>query len=167
MEHPQGTATYHARKAAGLCTKCGLVPPHRDQLRCDNCRWSVRERDPKAEAQTFAAYYSTTKGRAAHMLNSARQRAKQSGVLCSLTRNWIEEKLIKGACEVTGLPFDFSMTGGHRENAFSPSLDRKIQTGDYTPENVRVTCWIYNRARGAGSDADVERFVTGFAKNFL
>jgi hypothetical protein len=169
MEHPQGTATYYARKTAGLCTKCGLVPPHQDQLRCDNCRGLVRERSADGEARAFSVYYVTTRGRAAHMLNSAHQRAKQLDVTCSITRDWIEKKLDAGVCEVTGLPFDLSVGSGrgrHKENAFSPSLDRKIQTGGYTPENVRVTCWIYNRARGAFPDADLDRMLRALAKNY-
>lgn len=33
------------------------------------------------------------------------------------------------------------------------------QTGNYSPENVRVTCWIYNRARGAFPQTDFDTMI--------
>jgi hypothetical protein len=111
----------------------------------------------------------TTKGRAAYLLHNAHERAKKAGLECTLTRDWIKAKLETGICEVTGLPFEFKVGGGkgHRDNAFSPSLDRINQKQGYYPENVRVTCWIYNRARGASSDGDFDRMISALLKKSL
>lgn len=110
----------------------------------------------------------TTKGRAVHMLNNARARAKRAGVGCTITQDWIEQKLKIGVCEVTGLPFELKVGNGkgHRNNPFSPSLDRISQKQDYSPDNVRMTCWIYNRARGAFSDVDFDRMIEALINKF-
>ena len=97
----------------------------------------------------FSRYYTTIKGRAAFLINNARKRAAKAGVACSLTQEWVEEKLKGGVCEVTGIPLELHVGGGKgsRNNSFSPSLDRILQTGEFSPDNIRLTCWIYNRAR--------------------
>jgi hypothetical protein len=112
------------------------------------------EKQKEAEAKQFSDFYLTAKGRAAHMLNNARSRARKYKVPCDLTRAWIQERLECGACEITGIPFVLCMNGGkgHVDNPFTPSLDRKKRQEGYTKENVQVVSWIYNRARGAFSD---------------
>ena len=113
----------------------------------------------------FSKYYTTTKGRASFLLNNARKRAVRDGVECTITQSWIKEKLEVGVCEATGLPLELTVGygKGHRKNSFSPSLDRISQRGNYSPENTRLTCWIYNRARGAFPDGDFEKMLRALA----
>ena len=117
----------------------------------------------------FERRYVTPEGRAVHLLNNARRRARVLGVGFALTPEWLEPKLAAGVCEVSGLPLVLRLNGGkgHRENSFSPSLDRIDRTGPYTPENVRVVCWIYNRARGAFPDTDFEKLVDALVQKRL
>jgi len=58
-----------------------------------------------------------------------------------LTREWIQEKLNRGVCELTGIAFD--MEGKRTQN--SPSIDRISSKEGYTPENCRMVLWALNR----------------------
>lgn len=160
------------------CTKCKLWKTYDRFAKCKSTKdgkqswckgctsvackqYAINNRE---RAQAFAKdrrdrNYGSFKGRAKHMLVEARHRAKAFSVDYALTLDWLLPKLENGVCEQTGLPFQFLIkTGkGHRTNSFAPSLDRIDPTGPYTPENVQVVVWIYNRAKGA---FPVEDFYT-------
>lgn len=101
--------------------------------------------------QIFQRYYATLNGRAVHLVNNARCRARRLHLPFDLTVPWVARKLRRGVCEATGIAFDFAagFGKGHRFNSFAPSLDRKVSARGYTKRNVKVVCWIYNRAKGA------------------
>jgi len=100
-------------------------------------------------------YDATPKGRASKLLRCARYRAKKQGIQCTLTKEWVLEKLNAGRCEVTNIEFKIKEGNGGKqnsENPWSPSIDRIDPNGEYTPENSRLTVWIYNQARGSFDD---------------
>lgn len=90
------------------------------------------------------SYYTNPKGRARLLLSGAKTRKKDA---VSITIAWIEEKLIQGACELTGLPFDFNSTTKTQYNPYAPSLDRIDSSIDeYSPDNTRVVLVAVNSA---------------------
>ena len=90
-------------------------------------------------------YIKTHRGRATRLLSSCRRRAKLSKSEMNLTTEWVQQKLEKGICEVTGLPFSYEREEQHTRSAFAPSVDRiNPQNTNYTPDNCRVVLWSVN-----------------------
>jgi hypothetical protein len=88
----------------------------------------------------------------------AKDRAKKRGLVFELTKDFVAAQLHLGYCSATNLQFDLSFDKT-KINPRSPSLDRIDPTLGYTVENTRMVCWIFNRAKGDGSDADVQMLV--------
>lgn len=86
------------------------------------------------------------------MLTMAHTRSKKMGFPSDLTREWLDEKLAKGCCEVTGLKFELLFG---EKSPYLPSIDRIDSSKGYTQDNCQLVCWIYNRAKGVDTDADV------------
>lgn len=159
-----------------LCSRCVTDRPEEEfgnkktnktgkQIWCKECtylfakEWRVNNRDKSKpiEENQFKRFYTTIHGRAVHMLNNLKSRAKRNNIKCDISIKWIEDRLNRGTCEATGIPFIITINHGkgHRTNSFSPSIDRIDQTGPYTESNCEMTCWIYNRAKGAFPLADL------------
>lgn len=103
--------------------------------------------------------YKTASGRAKAMFGSARRASKKNNLQFNLTKEWIEEKIERGACEVSGLPFvmDSMNTGKHgagSQHPFGPSLDKTDRTRGYTQDNVKVVVWLYNLGKHIYSHED-------------
>jgi hypothetical protein len=91
----------------------------------------------------------------------AKDRAKNKGLVFELTKDFVAAQLVLGYCSVTNLKFDLSF-GETKLNPLAPSLDRIDPTLGYTIKNTRTVCWIFNRAKGDGSDEDVQMLVEAF-----
>lgn len=66
--------------------------------------------------------------------------------------------LTGGCCEVSKIPFDMTadcIAGSRRP--FVPSVDRINSSLGYTPENVRIVCYIVNSAMGTWGDLAFNR----------
>jgi hypothetical protein len=91
-------------------------------------------------------YALTYRGRATKMWHNAKRRAKANEAQVAIDVNWIEERLMLGHCQLTGLPFDLSPVTEFSSNPYSPSLDKidpKIK--DYTFENTRIVLTAVNK----------------------
>ena len=93
------------------------------------------------------------------MIQWIRSRSKKRGFPFNLTVEFLAEKIMRGRCEVTGIPFELGSSDEHHTKAFSPSVDRIIPGGGYTQNNVRVVVYIYNIARSDFSEDDVLTFA--------
>jgi hypothetical protein len=103
----------------------------------------------------------TPEGRAILLLQQAKKRAKERGTDCTLTHAWIKERIIKGKCDRTDIPF--VLNGGNKD-PHAPSLDRIDCSLGYTPENTRLVCWIFNQARSNYSDDTLYNFCLAVVK---
>jgi hypothetical protein len=147
------------------CKSCGVSFPlssyqkapnnkHGYNYRCSSCLYEASK--PRLlKFKNSPAYWTI------NLRNKALQRAKDKNLEFTLTKDFILNKVLNGVCEVTGVALDFS--GGARK-PYTPSLDRIIPDQGYTPENVRLVCWIYNSAKGTFTDEDVLNFVKLFSK---
>lgn len=150
-------------------------------LRCPNCRgyrptvsfnrlnlkgWCQICVDTEAEALREddrvgrPSLYLPPNRRVSRLLATARVRARQRGWDFDLSRSWLAERLAKGRCEVTGLPFDDVSRDGRRDS-FMPSIDRKNNAEGYTQSNCQLVVWIYNAAKGDGPASAVELMAKG------
>lgn len=121
----------------------------------ENAAWiaeksrAAKKANPAKFRERERRYWKSPKGRAGYLLISAKQRSKN----VTITRQWIQERLDRGFCEVTGLPF--ILVSNAIKNPWSPSLDQVRPGQGYTPENTQVVVWIYNVAKGSWAYEDV------------
>lgn len=100
------------------------------------------------------------KYRASTLLSGAKQRAKTKGIPFDLTKEWIEEKLKAGKCEVTEISFVIKEYAKKNEHdcvhPHAPSLDQIEPSKGYTKDNVQVVVDQYNKMK---NDRDLETTV--------
>jgi hypothetical protein len=96
------------------------------------------------------------------LLNAAKRRAKLHGAKCTLTQEWIREKLLQG-CAISKRPFNFAGGFGASLNPHAPSIDRiDNKNREYTPENCQIICFALNIAKGPHSDNDLLPLMEAF-----
>lgn len=104
---------------------------------------------------------NTLKVRCQRLYGNAQKRAKANGwPPPDFTSEWIEEKVLAGFCEVTGIPFDLEtrISDVHASNPWVPSIDRIDSSLPYLKDNVQVVVYIYNVCKGEFHHDDVVRF---------
>lgn len=122
-----------------------------------NKNWAVEYYQKKRSTKLplDRAKRATPRGRAQTMYNAASSRAKKFGFPCTINRQFLEDKILAGTCERSGIVFDLKHApykGGR--NPFSPSIDKIDPTKGYTPDNTQVVAWCYNTGKGEMSDAE-------------
>lgn len=108
------------------------------------------------------------KVRAQRLYGNAQKRAREMGWPApDFGSLWVEEKILLGVCEVTGIPFDLSSQSTvtvHAKNPWVPSLDRIDSAGVYSIANVQVVVFMYNVCKAEFNHSDVVRFCRAVAK---
>jgi hypothetical protein len=159
-EHRDQQAGYRAKcKAEGKNHIKGRKMSNAEYQR----QWSAKHRERLA-AQAKAMYpfcRANPKYRATHIFHVCKNRAAKKGLPFEITREWIHERLIKGICEATGIPFILDEETG----VWSPSIDRIDPAKGYTPDNCRLVIMAFNGAKHTGTDADVLRLAEAVLAN--
>lgn len=106
-------------------------------------------------------YLGTLKGRAFQLYASAKQRATRYGVLFTITRQDVEERLVQcnSECEVTRTPLSLEARNDVRHNPYAPSLDQKTPGWGYTKENIQIVAVWYNRMKSDMSDLEAKQIL--------
>jgi len=94
------------------------------------------------------------------MLTGAKNRAATTGKDYDLNMEWLLEKMNKGICELTGLPFDYTVIAKNKQSPFGPSLDRVDSSKGYTQDNTRVVVVIANLAKNSWTAEIVKKFAS-------
>lgn len=118
----------------------------------------TRRHCPETEHRRYKKRYKTPRYRAQVLTAGMKRRAESKGLPFDLTWQWVLERIEDGACEVTGIEFDFE------SRAFCPSIDQRIPGEGYTADNAQVVCWIYNAAKGVSTHEEVVRFADALSR---
>ena len=116
-------------------------------IRCNKIKW---EKDNPVKLRAQRLQGNTTK------------RAKQMGwPTPDFNTEWIYEKIKKGHCEVTGIPFDLETevrSSIHAKNPWVPSIDRIDSSKPYLKDNVQIVVYMYNVCKSEFNHEDVLKF---------
>lgn len=83
--------------------------------------------------------------RARERMRHVAKRCRRLGIAFDLDDQWLEKRLLAGACELTGIPFNMAATS-RRPEMFGPSIDRKRPELGYTKGNCRLVLFAINLA---------------------
>ena len=103
------------------------------------------------------------RGRAYHMVNTAKRRAKEKGIPYELDLEDIHKRVLTGRCELTGIPLEFRPTEAWSRGAYAPSLQRKDPSKGYTRDNAQIVCLGVNTLLGQYPDS----IARGLAQSYL
>ncbi len=156
-QHPK------SRKVAnwdGRCTSCGCGY---DAKKFGKGKSGVCNKCSKDEWQSK----NQLKVRAQRLHGNAQKRAVAMGwPPPDFDSVWIENKILAGVCEATGIEFDLETQTSksvHAKNPWVPSIDRIDSSKPYLKENVQVVVYMYNVCKAEFGHADVVRFCKSVA----
>jgi len=84
--------------------------------------------------------------RASNLLNGCKDSSRKRNQECDLTIEQVLVLVEPMRCSVTGVELRWEWEGESTHNPWAPSLDRLDNDKGYTLGNVRLVCWIFNRA---------------------
>ncbi len=144
----------------GLCVNCG-----RSKAEVSFGSGRAGECNPCAKSRWSSV--NPVKIRAQRLYGNAQKRAKAQGWPApDFTSVWIEEKILIGVCEVTGLPFDLvghTTLTTHAKNPWVPSIDRIDSARPYSKDNVQLVVYMYNVCKAEFAHMDVVKFCRAVA----
>ena len=95
------------------------------------------------------------RGYARNMVWRARRRAKLKGIEFSIDPEAVIERVVRGRCEATGVPFRLENAS---RSPWRPTIDRIDNSLGYSMDNIQITCLMYNYSKNvSGTHGDVVR----------
>lgn len=121
--------------------------------------------DEEAGARIMATrLYANGVSASAHLLCTWRVSARDRGLDFALGYDWLNPRLMRGVCEVTGLSLSMTYDGRAHRNPLVPSVDRIDCGKGYTEDNVRLVCGWLNYARQDWPDEVVRSVARGLLR---
>lgn len=108
-----------------------------------NPRKVMTPEEKRAHTKTYRAK-NRRDNYAVHLHRELRARAQRNQLPFNLTLDYIEDAMERGACEISGLPFQES----GRRGPFSMSIDKIKPELGYVTGNTRAVLWCVNAAMG-------------------
>lgn len=105
-----------------------------------------RRANPEKINAAQLKYRDSLHGSATAIRNHARRRAKEKNLECTITKEWVIERIKKGECQLTKIKFDMTRTTMGKRRPYSPSIDRIDNSKGYTADNCRVVLSAVNVA---------------------
>lgn len=103
---------------------------------------SWREANPGRRSSSVGSPERIRANVITNLLNNVKNRSRKNRWACNVDRGWIEERVERGRCELTGIPFCFDHGSPYR-----PSVDRIDSSKPYVIGNVRVVLVFINWAK--------------------
>jgi hypothetical protein len=152
--------SYKLPNWVGLCGTCGRG---KEEVRFGSGR--AGECNTCAKLRWNAS--NAIKVRAQRLYGNAQKRAKDNGwPTPDFGSLWIEEKILTGVCEVTGIKFDLTSQATntvHAKNPWVPSIDRIDSSKPYVKDNIQVVVYMYNVCKAEFTHKDVVKFCRAVA----
>ncbi len=147
------------------CRRCGVSKPYAEfsanaskpdglQSYCVICnRRAVADWWKSQKPNRLRAHQRKPHPLATRMWHRCRFNASTRNIAFDLDSLWFEERIRRGRCELTGLPFVLNQY----RHPFLPSPDRIDSDKGYTPDNTRLILWMLNSAKGTATE---EEFIS-------
>lgn len=127
---------------------------------------SGREKARKAARQSMARRRSERP--ATYWFYNLKKRAQDSNKEFDLTEEFLGELLAPMVCSVTGISLshtgDCEPDAHGRMSPWAPSVDRINSARGYTQDNVRLTCWAFNMAKGPWHESVFARVAQAYVR---
>ena len=111
-----------------------------------------------------SAIYNTPQGRRRVILAGIKRRCKEKGIAFDLDKEWMELHWNEGKCEVTNIVYNLMPPSRQVTGNYAMSVDRIDPNKGYTKDNCRLVCWMFNAAKGVGTDEDIRALVEGLCR---
>lgn len=141
-----------------VCNTCDELKPISQYRKRTHFAWDnkCKSCDHKSDASRLR---SCPKRKVANIISSKRHHCKTHGIDFNLTRQWYQEKIDAGICEVLGIPIYLNTDEGNTAGQYEAQIDRINPKHGYTMNNCRVVCRWFNIAKGELPDSEAIRLA--------